>query len=173
MIPGATLGEWRGALVARVGHRARRVRSAIQQAGQVYAAEQLHTVRIATKKLRYALELVADSRLAPVRPLLATLKRAQETLGRLHDLQIIEQHVAQLQALPPSRRGAHDGGLDVMARRLADECRHLHARYIKQVPALLDLVERCASAVVPQVRGRRPLKMAPARATRIPAARRA
>lgn len=173
MIPGATLGEWRGALVVRVGHRARRLRSAIQQAGQVYAAEQLHVVRIATKKLRYALELVADSRLAPVRPLLATLKRAQETLGRLHDLQIIEQHVAQLQALPPARRGAHDGGLDVMARRLADECRHLHARYIKQVPALLDLVEKCAAAVVPQVRGRRPLKMAPARPTRVPAARRA
>ena len=63
-------------------------------AGQIYAAEQLHVVRIATKKLRYALELVADARMAPVRPLLGTLKRAQETLGRLHDLQIIEQHVA-------------------------------------------------------------------------------
>ena len=69
--------------------------------GQMYAAEQLHVVRIATKKLRYALELVADARLAPVRPLLGTLKRAQETLGRLHDLQVIEQHVAAVQALPP------------------------------------------------------------------------
>ena len=151
MIPGATLGEWRGALVARVGSRAKRLRTAIHKAGQVYAAEQLHVVRIATKKLRYALELVADSRLAAVRPLLGTLKRAQETLGRLHDLQVIEQHVGGLQALPPSRRGAHDGGLDVMARKLADECRHLHARYIKQVPALLDLADKCATAVVPQV----------------------
>src|SRR4029453_9570011 len=34
MIPGATLGEWRGALVARVGHRAKRLRTAIHQAGQ-------------------------------------------------------------------------------------------------------------------------------------------
>ena len=172
-LPVAASYQWREALVTRVGHRARALADTIHEAGQMYTPEHLHAVRIATKKLRYALELVADARVTLVRPLLNTLKRAQETLGRLHDLQIIEQHVAQLQALPPSRRGAHDGGLDVMARRLADECRHLHARYIKQVPALLDLVERCASAVVPQVRGRRPLKMAPARATRIPAARRA
>ena len=30
----------------------------------MYAAEQLHAVRIATKKLRYALELIADARIA-------------------------------------------------------------------------------------------------------------
>src|SRR5688572_14340518 len=83
MIPGATLGEWRGALVARVRQRAHRLGVAIHRAGQVYAAEQLHLVRIATKKLRYALELVADSRLAAVRPMVNTLKRAQETqIGR-------------------------------------------------------------------------------------------
>jgi CHAD domain-containing protein len=173
MIPGATLGEWRGTLVSRVGSRAKRLRTAIHKAGQIYAAEQLHVVRIATKKLRYALELVADSRLAAVRPLLGTLKRAQETLGRLHDLQIIEQHVGGLQALPPSRRGAHDGGLDVLARMLADECRHLHARYIKQVPALLELAEKCATLVVPRVARRSPLKMAATRSSRVPAVKRA
>jgi hypothetical protein len=111
--------------------------------------------------------------MAPVRPLLGALKRAQETLGRLHDLQIIEQHVAALQALPPSRRGAHDGGLNVMARRLADECRHLHARYIKQVPSLLELIARNPIAVVPELTRRRPLKMVAARSSRSPSARRA
>jgi CHAD domain-containing protein len=172
MIPGATLGEWRGTLVARVGHRARRLRGAIQNAGQVYAAEQLHLVRIAVKKLRYALELVADSRLAAVRPMVNTLKRAQETLGRLHDLQVIEHHVAAVQALPPTRRGADAKGLNVIARMLADECRHIHARYVKQVPALLDLIDRCTASVVPSLR-RRPLKMVSPRPTRHAAARRA
>ena len=52
----------------------------------MYAAEQLHAVRIDTKKLRYALELIADARIAAVRPLVNTLKRAQDTLGKLHDL---------------------------------------------------------------------------------------
>ena len=131
----------------------------------MYAAEQLHAVRIATKKLRYALELIADARIAAVRPLVNTLKRAQDTLGKLHDLQVIEQHVAAVQALPPARRGAHDGGLKVIARTLADECRHLHGRYIKQVPALLQLLDTCTETVLPQLarstlaRRRQPLKM--------------
>ena len=111
--------EWREALTSRVAHRVKRLTVAIQGAGQMYAAEQLHAVRIATKKLRYALELIADARLAPVRPLVNTLKRAQDTLGKLHDLQVIEQHVAAVQAMPPARRGAHDGGLKVIAGSLA------------------------------------------------------
>jgi CHAD domain-containing protein len=152
--------EWREALTTRVSHRVKRLRQAVQKAGQMYAAEQLHDVRIATKKLRYALELIADARIAAVRPLVNTLKRAQETLGTLHDLQVIEQHVAAVQALPPSRRGAHDGGLKVIARTLADECRHLHGRYIKQVPALLQLLDTCMDTLIPQLsrssRTRRP-----------------
>lgn len=157
--------EWRHALTARVGQRVKRLRQAIQSAGQMYAAEQLHAVRIDTKKLRYALELIADARIAAVRPLVNTLKRAQDTLGKLHDLQVIEQHVAAVQALPPARRGAHDGGLKVIARTLADECRHLHGRYIKQVPALLHLLDTCTETVLPQLarstlaRRRQPLKM--------------
>ena len=176
MIPGATLGEWRGALIARVRQRAHRLSVAIHRAGQVYAAEQLHLVRIATKKLRYALELVADSRLAAVRPMVNTLKRAQETLGRLHDLQVIEHHVAAVQALPPRRRGADGAGLEVIARMLADQCRHLHGRYIKQTAALLELADRCTGTLVPELTRpvkRRPLKMVPARSPRPATARRA
>lgn len=155
--------QWREALAARVSHRTKRLRRAIQAAGQIYAAEPLHNVRIETKKLRYALELVADARLAPARPLVNALKRAQDTLGRLHDLQIIEQHVAAVQALPPTRRGAHDAGLKVLAGMLEDQCRHLHGRYVKQVPALLHLVEACTETIVPVLmragRPRRPLKL--------------
>ena len=155
--------EWRHALTARVGQRVKRLRQAIQAAGQMYAAEQLHAVRIAAKKLRYALELIADARIAAVRPLVNTLKRAQDTLGKLHDLQVIEQHVAAVQALPPTRRGAHDGGLKVIARMLADECRHLHGRYIKQAPGLMQLLDTCTATVLPQLarstRRRQQLKM--------------
>ncbi len=167
--------EWRQALTSRVALRVKRLTTAIQEAGQMYAAEQLHAVRIATKKLRYALELIADARLAPVRPLVNTLKRAQDTLGKLHDLQVIEQHVAAVQALPPARRGAHDGGLKVIAGSLADECRHLHGRYIKQVPALIQLLETCTATILPQLarRSRRPLKITFAHPARPALAKRA
>jgi len=168
--------EWREALTSRVAQRVKRLTMAIQAAGQMYAAEQLHAVRIATKKLRYALELIADARLAPVRPLVNTLKRAQDTLGKLHDLQVIEQHVAAVQAMPPARRGAHDGGLKVIAGSLADECRHLHGRYIKQVPALIQLLETCTEAILPQLARRarrRPLKITLPQPVRSPLAKRA
>jgi CHAD domain-containing protein len=167
--------EWRGALSTRVSHRVQRLRHAIEEAGQMYAAEQLHEVRIATKKLRYALELIADARLAPVRPLVNTLKRAQDTLGKLHDFQVIEQHVSAVQAMPPTRRGVHDGGLKVIASSLEDACRHLHGRYIKQVPALEQLLDTCTSTVLPQIarRARRPLKAAIRHAERPTLARRA
>ena len=95
-------------------------------AGHMYAPEQLHQVRIAAKKLRYAMELALDagvkSASAPVR----AVKRAQDTLGRLHDLQVLQSHVAAVQA-QPSGRSLPDGGLDVISRALEDECRHLHA----------------------------------------------
>jgi CHAD domain-containing protein len=168
--------EWREALTSRVALRAKRLMLAIQRAGQMYAPEQLHAARIATKKLRYALELIADARLAPVRPLVNTLKRAQDTLGKLHDLQVIEQHVAAVQAMPPARRGAHDGGLKVIAGSLADECRHLHGRYIKQVPALIQLLETCTETILPELARRarrRPLKITLAQPVRSPLARRA
>ena len=154
----------------------KRLSVAIQGAGQMYAAEQLHAVRIATKKLRYGLELIADARLAPVRPLVNTLKRAQDTLGTLHDLQVIEQHVSAVQAMPPSRRGAHDGGLKVIAGSLADECRHLHGRYVKQAPALIQLLETCTETILPQLARRprrRPLKVTLAQPARVPLAKRA
>jgi CHAD domain-containing protein len=168
--------EWREALTTRVAHRVKRLSVAIQGAGQMYAAEQLHAVRIATKKLRYGLELIADARLAPVRPLVNTLKRAQDTLGKLHDLQVIEQHVAAVQAMPPARRGAHDGGLKVIAGSLADECRHLHGRYVKQAPALIQLLETCTETILPQLARRprrRPLKITLAHPARTPLAKRA
>jgi CHAD domain-containing protein len=175
-LPLAALHEWRDTLVSRVGQRAGRLADAIHVAGQMYAPEHLHAIRIATKKLRYTLELVADARVSAVRPLLGTLKRAQDTLGRLHDLQIIEHHVAAVQAVPPARRGADDGGLDVIAATLADECRHLHARYIKQVPALLELINTCRSAVVTRItrpRPSHPVKMLRPRDSRAVALRRA
>ena len=168
---------WREALAARVGRRAKRLANAIREAGQIYAPERLHQVRIATKKLRYILELAADTRIPAARPLVVSLKRLQETLGRLNDLHVIQGHVAAVQANPPKRKGATAKGLDAIERTLEEECRHLHARYIKQVPALLQLAEICRSTIVPQIAAaasrRQPLKMARTREVQPAAARRA
>ena len=136
---------------------------AVEQAGPMYEAERLHRVRIAAKKLRYAMELAAESGTRAAAAPVKVIKRAQDALGRLHDLQVLQSHVAAVQARPRSPT-SHDGGLDVLARLLEDECRHLHARYVSGIPALREVVETTRTAVVPQLAhsprgGRRPLKM--------------
>jgi CHAD domain-containing protein len=154
---------WRDTLASRLLKRSRRFGAAVKDAGLIYTPDRLHRVRIAAKKLRYTLELAADSGTAAAEPLVRTLKRVQNTLGRLHDLQVLQHRIAEVQAAPPMRRGAQDGGLEALQRMLEEECRHLHARYIATYPALLELPETCRAVIGPQltrhVRRSRPLKM--------------
>ena len=136
----------------------------MHEAGLIYEPERLHQVRIAAKKLRYALELAADAGVAAAQAPVRVLKHTQDALGRLHDLQVLQQHVAEVHAAPPERRGAADGGLDALNRALEEECRHLHAKDLAAQPALLEMSELCRTSVAPQLtrpaRSQKPLKMA-------------
>lgn len=127
---------WRGTLALRIARRGRRLEDAIEEAGRIYAPEGLHKVRIAAKKLRYALEIADESGAAPCAQTLRLIKRVQETLGRLHDLQVLQHHIAAVGAAPRSRRGTPDAGLAVLSRLIEDECRHLHGRYVAAMPEL-------------------------------------
>lgn len=168
---------WREVLAKRLVTRAKRFSAAVQEAGHIYAPEHLHRVRIAAKKLRYALEIAADGRVAGAQRLVGMLKRAQDTLGRLHDLQILQHHVAEVQAAPPTRRGAADGALQAIGSALEADCRHLHAKYLATSAALIDLGEQSHSVIAPKVLHSgprpRPLKMSLAAAKTKPRARRA
>ena len=141
---------WRKTLAARLLKRAKRLRAAVDAAGQMYEAERLHAVRIAAKKLRYAMELAAETGVrAAARPV-RTIKRAQETLGRLHDLQVLQSYVGDVQA-KPGDQSVPDSGLEILTRLLEDECRHLHAKYVAGVPSLLEIVDLTRAAIVPQL----------------------
>ena len=96
--------------------------------------------------------------------------RTQDNLGRLHDLQVLQSHLAEVQAAPATTP-IQQGGLDVVARALEDECRVLHAKYISAMPGLKALTDATRAHVVPAVRKpsparRRPLKMSLAGRTR-------
>jgi CHAD domain-containing protein len=144
----------RWAIDARVAKRAAAVRDAIDAAGNVYLIGRVHAVRIAVKKLRYgvevAQELVGHERSADLR----LLKREQELLGRLHDLQVLIDRVRRVQAslTPPAVVAWRE--LDVVIRELETSCRRLHARYIHNRPALLSLCERLQSHVPGERHGR-------------------
>jgi CHAD domain-containing protein len=158
---------WRQALGTRLVKRARRLAAAIEEAGHLYAPEQLHAVRIAVKKLRYGLELAADSGISAAAPPVRSLKRTQEMLGRLNDLQVLQTHVAAVQAAPTGRSVPHQG-LAAIAGRIEEECRLLHGRYVAQSEPLRELAEAVPTEIVPRLaRKTRPLKMGLRRARKL------
>jgi CHAD domain-containing protein len=159
---------WRKALAERLLQRSRRLAIAMNEAGHMYSAERLHQVRIAVKKLRYGLELASDSGLKQASPRVRTMKRAQDMLGKLHDLQVLQSHVAAVQARPESRLWQSHVAMEDLSRHIEERCRHLHGRYVVLVPALRDITLAVRKTIAPQLaqapRRHRPLKMTLARA---------
>lgn len=149
---------WRQALATRVLTRAKRLALRIDEAGQLYSPEHLHEVRIAVKQLRYGLELAADARVPAAAPLVRELKRAQDVLGRLHDLQVLQTHVAAVQVSAPGRSAPHQG-LAAIAGRIEEQCRILHGKYAAAAPSLVELTQKVKAEVVPRLASTRPLKM--------------
>jgi CHAD domain-containing protein len=147
----ATAEPWRKALAARLVTRSRRLTAAMDEAGHMYAPERLHAVRIAAKKLRYGLEVAADSGHRQAAPHVRTIQRAQDMLGKLHDLQVLQTHVAAVQAEPRSGRAPSREALEDLARHIEDQCRHLHGRYVATAPALRESALAVRNAIVPQL----------------------
>lgn len=145
--------EWRETLAARLVKRAQRLTAAMDEAGQMYSPERLHQVRIAVKKLRYAVELAVEAGGEKTSADLRTLKRAQDLLGRLHDRQVLVDRVRQIQAAASADLRA-ERELEAIVDTLENECRRLHARYVRDRASLADI---CARSVA------RPQSAGPAR----------
>jgi CHAD domain-containing protein len=141
----AAARNWRLAVDAQVAGRANRLSAAMTDAGAVFLPERLHTVRIAMKKLRYAVELSTEISGAAHLGGLATLKRGQDLLGRLHDLQVLIERVRQVQAslTPPNLTVWRD--LDALGLSIENECRLLHARYMRSRDHLVAVVEKLSA----------------------------
>jgi CHAD domain-containing protein len=122
--------EWEWAVDARATRRAACVRSAIETAGTVYDPERLHRVRIAVKKLRYSLELVAEARSQRGNRDINTLKATQDLLGRLHDLEILIGRARHEQASLSATTLTAWCDFDSLVSALEGDCRRLHARFV-------------------------------------------
>jgi CHAD domain-containing protein len=124
------------AALGRAARRAEGLRAAIENAAGIYLPDRLHQVRIAVKKLRYALEIAQDLSRSRATARIRTLKRVQDLLGRMHDLEML---IARTRAIQ-SRAGAPNlklsADLDRVVRHLEDECRRLHVRYMNERKAL-------------------------------------
>jgi CHAD domain-containing protein len=145
---------WRWALDARVTHRAQTLKDALTDAGSLYLPERLHAVRIALKKLRYAREVETEAAGAARGTEQRVLKRGQDMLGRLHDVQVLIQHARQLQDSLAPGDALLSRKLDTLMSALENECRRLHARFIHQRPAIVAVCDRVGGVRTP-VSGRR------------------
>lgn len=136
--------SWRWVVEARIARRATRLMTAMNHAGAMYVPDRLHAVRIAIKKLRYALELspaIAGQKTAVT---LRALARSQDLLGRVHDLQVLIDRARKVQAslVPPNLTVWRE--LDALVNSLEDDCRRLHARYMRARDPLAAMVARLA-----------------------------
>ena len=141
---GTTLAE----AAAQASTRAAELRAAIERAGGIYLADRLHRVRVAAKKLRYALEIQRELTKSRSIAQLNRLKTQQDLLGRMHDLEMLidRARAAQTTLTPRDRPGMAE--LNRLIRVLEDECREGHAAYMRGRPALLKLCEAVIAGAV-------------------------
>ena len=139
--------QWRGVLATRLMRRAKSVAAALEDAGPLYVPERIHDVRISSKKLRYALEIARDAGVTAATPLVRVLKRHQERLGDLHDLQMLLKHVRETEAAPGV--GSRVNDLTAYADSIDRECRRLHADFVEHRAELSSVVKDVRHHVVP------------------------
>jgi CHAD domain-containing protein len=134
-------------LATRLMRRAKTLAAAVDEAGPLYVPERLHDVRISTKKLRYALEIAADAGIAAASPLVRVLKRHQERLGHLHDVQMLLKHVRETEASPGV--GSRVNDLTTYADSLDRQCRQRHADFVEHRAELASVAKDVRLHIVP------------------------
>lgn len=139
--PVATLEDAR----RHITKRARRLARAVERAGALYLPDRLHAVRVAAKKLRYALEIERELRRSRSTARVTQLKGLQDLLGRMHDFEILIDRTRQVQAEHAAIDRTLMSELDALIRTLEAECRKHHALYVRRRPSILKLCEVLSS----------------------------
>jgi CHAD domain-containing protein len=144
----STGAEQQRRLRARMLARARRLDAAVEEAGALYAFDRLHTVRIAAKKLRYALELVQELTRLGTSRVVGRVKHVQDLLGRLHDLEVLAAYVRRAGNPSPN-----EPAVDVsrLLQAIEQETRQLHAEYLVSAPTLQAVTAACREEIAPRL----------------------
>lgn len=140
---------WALILAERLGERADRLREAVAEAGPMYVSERVHEVRIAAKKLRYALEVASETGEADTSEAVARLKKIQDSLGRLHDIEILQGLLHSIDLLAHRDEPWADE-LAALDRDLTEECRRLHGVFVAGQAELVE-VGKAARRVASQM----------------------
>jgi len=126
-------------VAARLGRRAAQLEKAVVDAGLIFAAGPLHGVRIALKKFRYALEVAERLGRFRLTGSMQRLKRLQNLLGELHDLQVLGGLARDVTAQSPASRRAD---LESLVGGIDDEIRALHSQFLTEREGIVALLAR-------------------------------
>ncbi len=97
------------------------------------AVKRHHQLRIAAKRLRYALELSQESYRDRIKPMIATVKGFQDLLGEIHDADIWIEYIPKITSklshkFPRRKRGSIVNDLDCLHKQIIDR---RHSLYLK------------------------------------------
>lgn len=138
---------WRETLRERIDDRATAVTEAVQHATGIYFPNRAHNARVAIKKLRYALEVAADTGTWQPTRMLKDLRRLQSTLGTMHDAQVLKDALEEL-----AGPDAAPAGLAALKQSLDDEIQKYHAEYVRRRERLFLLCDACRRLARPRTR---------------------
>lgn len=139
--------RWEDVLAAQLRERAGALHAALDRAGGVLFTNRLHGARIAMKKLRYAVEISIATGHRDLDAVLRPLRKSQELLGRLHDLDVL---AAALRT---------EGAMRLIP--FVDYQRHrVHQRYLSRRAAVIDACAVAARVASRQHRGLAARRMA-------------
>ncbi len=127
--------DWHASASAHLDRRARGLLVAIERTRVLYEPGRLHVARIALKRFRYAVELVAAGKGRSARRAIAALKAGQDVLGRMHDLHVLAEYVRA-----DTNRSS---GRAQLLSLIEKEIRLEHARYLTLRAPLTEVVGEC------------------------------
>jgi CHAD domain-containing protein len=126
----------------RVRELADRLEASVTAAGALFALDRLHQVRIAAKKLRYALELTEELLRVGTKRAVGRLRGMQDLLGRMHDLAVLTEYVRRAGGAGPGCGGARE-----LAKVIDEDVHGLHAAYLARSRDLAAVVAACRTNI--------------------------
>ena len=133
--------SWVGSIWMRIIDRKGEAVQAVERAPAVYLPNRTHQARIAIKKLRYAVEVAADTGVWNPPRVLKDLRRLQGILGDEHDLQVLMDFVG---ARPAQNGVAPD--TSVISNLLMADIHRLHSVYAQRRQWVFQIAEACTRA---------------------------
>jgi CHAD domain-containing protein len=140
---------WVEPVWAHITDRSADAVDAAKRTPAVYFAGRSHRLRVAVKKLRYAVEVAADTGLWQSDRLLKDLRKIQRVLGDVHDGQVLADLIPELRE---TGRIVDPFGVALTEMLDSEIARH-YAEYIQRRDRIYDIAEACTRAAT---RRRRP-----------------